>query len=146
MAAIARLTITLIVALASLACAVEVPAPDEGEPMCMLAVSVGHWDDGTSHVILDPTKTSGGHPVGCGCLPPEDRYAWDDETLEQLAAIAVEECERIAETYYDFDWNDCRADYEARVLEELGWPMVYVGPDSDWAIYDPPELRCIPPE
>ena len=132
--------------LGCLACAVEVPEPEIGVPFCMLAHSSGHWDDGTQTLILDPSESGGSLPASCGCLPPDDRYAWDDAVLEELAAIAVDECERIAETYYDFDWNDCRADYEARVWEELGWPMVYVGPDSDWAIYDPPELRCIPPE
>ena len=132
--------------LSGTACAVEAPEPEVGEPICMLVNSDGHWNDGTQHLIREPNEVGGGQPVGCGCLPPEDRYAWDDETLEDLAALAFDECERIAETYYDFDWNDCQADYDARVWEDLQWAMISVGPDSVWEDYHPPDLYCIPPE
>ena len=151
MAKLIRLCAGLSLSLVSLslfACAedmVEIPESQIGEPICMLAGSLGHYADGSQHKILTPDHSL---PSACACLPPEDRHEWDQETIDMLADMTLEDCERVAATYYDFAWNECRSDYEARVWEVpidkvLRWYPFWVGPGSDMERYD--HLGCVLP-
>lgn len=127
----------------TLACSedlVDIPETLFGEPVCMIALSRGHWEDGTAKLILDESR--GLSPAGCACVPREERG--DEETLDMLAELALAECERMAEALYDFDWNDCRADFDADAWD---LSVLYVGPGSDEAeAYAPPDLHCIDEE
>lgn len=117
---------------------VEIPESQFGEPVCMVAASWGHWEDGRVHFILDESVNLA--PAGCGCLPREDRYDWSEDDLDELALLTLAECERMAETMFDFDWNDCRADYEAKAWYQHVLP---VRDESGWSAYRPAELDCI---
>ena len=115
-----------------------VPEPEIGEAVCMLAVSSGHWDDGRSQVILDEDLSL--HAAGCACLPPEDRHAWSDEQLDMLAELTLAECEDMAQREFDFDSNDCRADFEAEAWYQH---VFYVGPEGNTQNYMPDDLYCV---
>lgn len=118
----------------------EIPESFFGEPVCMMAVSAGHYDEDNLRIIID--RGSRLHPAGCACVPPEERHDWSEETLDRLSEAALAECERAANTYYDFAWDDCIADFEAKTWYPFTY---YVGPDGNASSYHPPDLRCIDP-
>lgn len=91
-------------------------------PGCMIITGRGHWEDGSSTVLVDETGYTG---TACLCMTKEElnEGVW----AEELNELAYEECKRI-EGLYDFDWTDCQEFYDSG--EWLNQVIPAVGDDA----------------
>ena len=115
----------------------QIDSPDDdelrGRPLCMVAAGTrGYYSDGTSRHISDINHSM--TPRGCMCI--NEDAAHDPAVHDQLNDLTYEACVEVANTQFDFEWDECLQDYESGTWTVIRWG------DTEDGVALPPGFSC----